>query len=73
MAPVLTRVMKEQLRKRFNNLHRWHNEFWLLYKIKIWLIMELADGQIVMYNSYPDRSLPSAEYIVRVRRRFDLE
>ncbi|CAI7647502.1 unnamed protein product [Penicillium pancosmium] len=61
MAPVLTRVKKEQLRKRRNNLLRRHNEFWLLYGIKSWLVMELADGQIVTYHSHPNSTPPSAE------------
>ncbi|KAJ5743310.1 hypothetical protein N7533_010412 [Penicillium manginii] len=61
MAPALTRVKKEQLRKRRNNLLRRHNEFWLLYGIKSWLVMELPDGQIVTYHSHPNSTPPSAE------------
>jgi hypothetical protein len=34
MAISLSRVKKEQLRKRRNNLLRRYNKFWLLYAIK---------------------------------------
>lgn len=64
MAPALSRVereelrkrrvKREQLRKRRNNLLRRHNEFWLLYGMKRWLIMELPDGQTFTYHSHPD-------------------
>ncbi|KAJ5379589.1 hypothetical protein N7509_012708 [Penicillium cosmopolitanum] len=67
MAPVLTRVKKEQLRKRRNNLLRRHNEFWLLYGIKSWLVMELPDGQVVTYHSHPNITPPSAEDMKRNR------
>lgn len=65
MAPVLTRVKKEQLRKRCNNLLRRHNEFWLLYGMKSWLVMERPDGQIFKYYSHPGTSPPSEDDMVR--------
>ncbi|CAG8180761.1 unnamed protein product [Penicillium nalgiovense] len=61
MAPPLSRVKREQLRKRRNNLLRRHNEFWLLYGMRSWLIMELPDGQIFTYHSHPDTPPPSRE------------
>ncbi|OGE46557.1 hypothetical protein PENARI_c192G01349 [Penicillium arizonense] len=61
MVPALSRVKREQLRKRRNNLLRRHNEFWLLYGMKSWLIMELPDGQIFTYHSHPDVLPPSKE------------
>jgi hypothetical protein len=66
MVPALSRVKREQLRKRRNNLLRRHNEFWLLYGMKSWLIMELPDGQIFTYHSHPDVLPPSKEDIVRL-------
>ncbi len=65
MGPPLNRVKREQLRKRRNNLLRRHNEFWLLYGMKSWLIMELPDGQIFTYHSHPDTPPPSSEDMVR--------
>lgn len=75
MAPALSRVereelrkrrvKREQLRKRRNNLLRRHNEFWLLYGMKSWLIMESPDGQIFTYHSHPDTPPPSREDMVR--------
>ena len=74
MAPALSRVereelrkrrvKREQLRKRRNNLLRRHNEFWLLYGMKSWLIMESRDGQIFTYHSHPDTPPPSREDMV---------
>ncbi|KAF3000989.1 hypothetical protein E8E15_000557 [Penicillium rubens] len=61
MAPPLSRVKREQLRKRRNNLLRRDNDFWLLYGMKSWLIMELPDGQIFTYHSHPDTPPPSRE------------
>jgi spore coat protein CotF len=66
MSPALSRVKREQLRKRLNNLLRRHNEFWLLYRMKSWLIMELPDGQIFTYHSHPDTPPPSREDMVRL-------
>lgn len=66
MAQPLSRVKREQLRKRRNNLLRRHNEFWLLYGIKTWLIMEQPDGQIFTYHSHPHFPQPSREEIVRL-------
>jgi proteasome lid subunit RPN8/RPN11 len=70
MAPALSRVEQEELRKRRNNLLRRHNEFWLLYEMKSWLIMESRDGQIFTYHSHPDTPPSSREDMVR---RFWLE
>ena len=66
MAQPLSRVKREQLRKRRNNLLRRHNEFWLLYGMKTWLIMEQPDGQIFTYHSHPDAPPPSKHGIVRL-------
>ncbi|KAJ5654916.1 hypothetical protein N7490_001919 [Penicillium lividum] len=63
MAQTLSRVKREQLQKRRNNLLRRHNEFWLLYGIKTWLIMEQPDGQIFTYHSHPHVRPPSREEI----------
>ncbi|KAJ5938312.1 hypothetical protein N7466_001446 [Penicillium verhagenii] len=63
MAQPLSRVKREQLRKRRNNLLRRHNEFWLLYGMKTWLIMEQPDGQIFTYHSHPHVPPPSREVI----------
>ncbi|KAJ5537477.1 hypothetical protein N7494_006956 [Penicillium frequentans] len=63
MAQPLSRVKREQLRKRRNNLLRRHNEFWLLYGIKTWLIMEQPDGQVFTYHSHPYLPQPSREEI----------
>jgi hypothetical protein len=68
MAHTLSRVKREQLRKRRNNLLRRHNEFWLLYGIKSWLVMEMPDGQILSYHSHPDIPPPSKEDIVWLNR-----
>ncbi|KAJ5481357.1 hypothetical protein N7475_000169 [Penicillium sp. IBT 31633x] len=78
MAPALNpvereelrkrRVKREQLRKRRNNLLRRHNEFWLLYGMKSWLIMESPDGQSFTYHSHPDTPPPSREDI-KIRRK----
>lgn len=65
MTQPLSRVKREQLRKRRNNLLRRHNEFWLLYGIKTWLIMEQPDGQIFTYHSHPYLPQPSREEIIR--------
>jgi hypothetical protein len=54
------------LRKRRNNLLRRHNEFWLLYGMKSWLIIELPDGQIFTYHFHLDTPPPSREDIVRL-------
>ena len=65
MAPNLSRVKQEQLRKRRNNLLRRHNDFWTLYSIRSWLIMETPNGRIYTYNSHPDIPAPTKEEIVR--------
>ncbi|KAJ5267307.1 hypothetical protein N7478_010167 [Penicillium angulare] len=61
MAPVSTRVQREQLRKRRNNLLRRHNDFWRLYGIKSWLVMESPEGQIFTYHSHPSIPSPSGK------------
>lgn len=65
MAPVLSRVKQEQLRKRRNNLLRRHNDFWRLYAIRSWLTMEMPNGRIYTYHSHPGVPLPTEEEIVR--------
>ncbi|KAJ6171545.1 hypothetical protein N7470_000612 [Penicillium chermesinum] len=63
MAPVLSRVKQEQLRKRRNNLLKRHNEFWRLYSIRSWLVMEMPNGRIYTYQSNPGVQMPSEEDI----------
>jgi hypothetical protein len=65
MAPILSRVKQEQLRKRRNNLLRRHNDFWRLYSIRSWLIMEMPNGRIYTYHSHPDVPAPEREDMVR--------
>jgi hypothetical protein len=66
MAPVEGRVKKEQLRKRLKNLLRRHNDFWRLYSIKSWVVMEMPNGRIYTYYSHPDVAVPTKQEIVRV-------
>jgi hypothetical protein len=66
MAPVEGRVKKEQLRKRLKNLLRRHNDFWRLYSIKSWVVMEMPNGRIYTYYSHPDIAVPTKQEIVRV-------
>ena len=65
MASKSSRVQKEQLRKRRNNLLRRHNDFWRLYSIKSWLIMEAPDGRVFTYHSHPDLPAPTPQEMVR--------
>lgn len=65
MAPAMSRVKQEQLRKRRNNLLRRHNDFWRLYAIRSWLTMEMPNGRIYTYHSHPDVPAPTQEEIVR--------
>lgn len=65
MAPVMNRVKQEQLRKRRNNLLRRHNDFWRLYAIRSWLIMEMPNGRIYTYHSHPGTPAPTKQEIVR--------
>lgn len=61
---IESRVKQEQVRKRRNNLLRRHNDFWRLYSIKSWLIMEMPNGRIYTYNSHPDVLAPTEKEIV---------
>ncbi|KAJ5704378.1 hypothetical protein N7536_000067 [Penicillium majusculum] len=61
MAPVMSRVKQEQLRKRRNNLLRRHNEFWSLYGIRSWLIMEMPNRRLYTYHSHPNVPAPASE------------
>ncbi|KAJ5642612.1 hypothetical protein N7490_006612 [Penicillium lividum] len=65
MANTMSRVKQEQLRKRRNNLLRRHNDFWRLYNIKSWLIMEMPDGRIFTYRSHPDIAAPTKKEMVQ--------
>lgn len=65
MAPAMSRVKQEQLRKRRNNLLRRHNDFWSLYGIRSWLIMEMPNRRIYTYHSHPNLPAPTLEVIVR--------
>ena len=67
MAIPMTRTKQEQLRKRRKNLLRRHNDFWRLYSIKSWLIMELPNGQIMTYHSHPSVPPPTEEEMVRAQ------
>ena len=68
MVHFLSRVKQEQLRKRRNNLLRRHNDFWRLYSIKSWLIMEAEDGRIFTYHSHPDIPAPTEKEMVSIRK-----
>ncbi|OGE47360.1 hypothetical protein PENARI_c048G01500 [Penicillium arizonense] len=65
MAPVEGRVKKEQLRKRLKNLLRRHNDFWRLYSIKSWVVMEMPNGRIYTYYSHPDVAVPTKQEITQ--------
>lgn len=64
MASKSSRVQKEQLHKRRNKLLRRHNDSWLLYSIKSWLIMEDPGGRVFTYHSHPDLPGPTRQEIV---------
>lgn len=66
MAPEVSRVKREQLRKRLKNLLRRHNDFWRLYSIRSWVVMEMPNGRLYTYYSHPDISVPTRQDIVRV-------
>ncbi|CAI7624685.1 unnamed protein product [Penicillium manginii] len=59
MVVAMSRVKQEQLRKRRNNLLRRHNDFWRLYSIRSWLIMEMPNGRIYTYRSNPEIVAPT--------------
>lgn len=60
------RIKQEQLRKRRNNLLRRHNDFWSLYSIKSWVVMEMPNGRLYTYYSHPNVPVPTKQEIVRV-------
>ncbi|KAL3473192.1 hypothetical protein BJX99DRAFT_261621 [Aspergillus californicus] len=60
MAPQ-SRIKQEQLRKRRNNLLPRHNDFWRLYAIRSWLVLEMPNGRIYTYRSHPHVPVPSDE------------
>ncbi|KAI2813551.1 hypothetical protein CBS115989_9363 [Aspergillus niger] len=64
MAPSQSRVKQEQLRKRRNNLLRRINDFWLLYAIRSWVILEMPNRQIYTYQSHPYLPAPTAKELV---------
>ena len=64
MTPAQSRVKQEQLRKRRNNLLRRHNEFWTLYGIRSWLILEMPNSRIYTYRSHPTVPAPTDQEIV---------
>lgn len=64
MTPAQSRVKQEQLRKRRNNLLRRHNDFWMLYGIRSWLILEMPNGRIYTYRSHPTVTTPTDQEIV---------
>lgn len=64
MAPAGSRVKQEQLRKRRNNLLRRHNDFWRLYSIRSWVVLEMPNGRIYTYSSQPDIPAPTMQDIV---------
>ncbi|KAJ5460989.1 uncharacterized protein N7458_002541 [Penicillium daleae] len=55
-------VKQEQLRKRRKNLLRRHNDFWRLYSIKSWVVMEMPNGRVYSYRSHPELPPPSVDY-----------
>ncbi|KAJ5865184.1 uncharacterized protein N7529_007100, partial [Penicillium soppii] len=61
MTSTLSRVKQEQLRKRCNNLLRRHNDFWRLYAIRSWLVMEMPNKRIYTYSSHPEMPVPTRE------------
>ncbi|KAJ6016495.1 hypothetical protein N7540_011086 [Penicillium herquei] len=67
MAIELSRVKREQLRKRLINIQRRHHEFWALYGIKSWLVMELPDGRLFGYHSHPGLPLPVVDNVNKKR------
>ncbi|KAJ6016460.1 hypothetical protein N7540_011051 [Penicillium herquei] len=67
MANELSRVKREQLRKRLVNIQRRHHEFWILYGIKSWLVMELPDGRFFGYHSHPGLPLPVVDRMDKKR------
>lgn len=64
MAPAESSVKQEQLRKRRNNLLRRHNDFWRLYSIRSWVVLEMPNGRIYTYSSQPDIPAPTMQEIV---------
>lgn len=64
MAPSQSRVKQEQLRKRRNNLIRRVNDFWQLYSIRSWLILEMPNGRLYTYQSQPGLPAPTAAEMV---------
>ncbi|KAI2885146.1 hypothetical protein CBS63078_11281 [Aspergillus niger] len=64
MAPSQSRVKQEQLRKRRNNLLRRINDFWRLYAIRSWVILEMPNRRIYTYQSHPHLPAPTAEELV---------
>ncbi|KAH1971678.1 hypothetical protein KXV98_005363, partial [Aspergillus fumigatus] len=50
---------QEQLRKRRNNLIRRVNDFWQLYSIRSWLILEMPNGRLYTYQSHPGLPAPT--------------
>lgn len=69
MATKASRVKQEQLRKRRNNLLRRHNDFWRLYSIRSWLVMEMPNGRVYTYHSHPDIPAPTMTDIVRAEKK----
>ncbi|KAF3029185.1 hypothetical protein E8E15_001621 [Penicillium rubens] len=57
------RIKQEQLRKRRNNLLRRHNDFWSLYSIKSWVVMEMPNGRLYTYYSHPNVPVPTKQEI----------
>ncbi|KAL7649035.1 hypothetical protein ACMYSQ_012542 [Aspergillus niger] len=53
MASSRNRVKQEQIRKRRNNLLRRHNDFWRLYAIRSWTVLDMPNGRIYTYRSHP--------------------
>ncbi|KAI3044453.1 hypothetical protein CBS147353_11825 [Aspergillus niger] len=53
MVSSRNRVKQEQIRKRGNNLVRRHNDFWRLYAIHSWTMLEMPNGRIYTYRSHP--------------------
>ncbi|GLA56247.1 hypothetical protein AnigIFM63604_006248, partial [Aspergillus niger] len=65
MVSSRNRVKQEQIRKRRNNLLRRHNDFWRLYAIRSWTVLEMPNGRIYTYRSHPHIPAPTDREIER--------
>ncbi|KAB8212718.1 hypothetical protein BDV33DRAFT_210967 [Aspergillus novoparasiticus] len=59
MAYPESRVKREQIRKRRNNLLKRLDEFWRLYSIRSWVTLEMPNGWMYTYRSHPHIPAPT--------------